>query len=335
MSNPLRPSTVRDGITWNPHDTRGAIAEAAEKYRNWGRWGEDDVRGTVNFIDADKRRQAAGLVQRGVSFSLAIEFGPDGPQDGRYGRTNPILAVRSMDTADAGDVEFPPHGFGGVDDMIVMPLQCATQWDSLGHCFDRGHAWNGRVASEVASVQGDRLTGIHKMAEPIVSRGVLLDAGRVLGTDGELPDGFAITSEHLERIIEAQGATSAVGRGDILLVRTGRLSRARREGWGTYSAGDSPGLSFETAGWLHATEVAAVATDTWGMEVRPNEFFHSFQPLHQVLIPNVGMTIGEIFDLDALAADCAEDGVYEFFLSAAPIPFVGAAGAPVNPIAVK
>ena len=38
-----------------------AIAEAAARYRNWGRWGPDDVLGTVNFIDDAKRRQAAGL----------------------------------------------------------------------------------------------------------------------------------------------------------------------------------------------------------------------------------------------------------------------------------
>ena len=74
-----------------------------------------------------------------------------------------------------------------------------------------------------------------------------------------------------------------------MLVRTGQLARARRDGWGDYAGGPAPGLSLTTAGWLHRTEIAAIATDTWGFEVRPNEFdVPAFQPLHQVVIPNLG-----------------------------------------------
>lgn len=322
--------------TWKRDDPRGAIAEASERVRNWGRWGPDDVRGTVNYINEEKRHAASGLINRGAVFSLSIGFGADGPQTGAGGRTNPIWAARALIVDDSGDdVPFPPHGFGGVDDMVVMPLQCATQWDGLGHVFDRGAAWNGRPAKEVATMSGDPVTGIHTLAAPIVSRGVLLDVGRAFAADGELPDGFAITSEHLQATIAAQGESSTVGTGDIVLVRTGQLARARREGWNGYAGGDAPGLSFETAQWLHDSEIAAIATDTWGFEVRPNEFDTSFQPLHQVVIPSVGLLIGEIWNLDELASDCADDGVYEFFLTAAPIPFTGAAGAPVNPIAVK
>jgi kynurenine formamidase len=151
----------------------------------------------------------------------------------------------------------------------------------------------------------------------------------------ELADGYAITTEDLEATIAAQGESARVGRGDLLLVRTGRLARARREGWGDYAGGDSPGLSFTTVDWLHGTEIAGIATDTWGFEVRPNEFDVAFQPLHQVAIPNMGLFLGEMWDLDALAADCATDGVWDFFLTAAPLPVTGAVGAPVNPVAVK
>ena len=219
--------------------------------------------------------------------------------------------------------------------MIAMPLQCSTQWDGLGHIFDHGIAYNGRRASQVVTSEGDLLTGIETVADRIAGRGVLLDVGRAFGADGELPDGFAITAEHLLATIAAQGDSSRVGRGDLLLVRTGRLARARREGWGDYAGGDSPGLSFTTADWLHGTEIAGIATDTWGFEVRPNEFDVAFQPLHQVAIPNIGLFIGEMWDLDALAADCAQDGRYDFWLTAAPLPVTGAVGAPVNPIAVK
>jgi hypothetical protein len=86
---------------------------------------------------------------------------------------------------------------------------------------------------------------------------------------------------------------------------------------------------------LHRTEIAAIATDTWGFEVRPNEFDVAFQPLHQVVIPHIGLFIGEMWAPDELAAACAADGVYEFFLAAAPLPITGAVGSPVNPVAVR
>jgi len=312
-----------------------AIAAAAARYRNWGRWGPDDRLGTVNFIDEAKRRQAAGLVRRGVSISLSQSFDTDGPQKGWRRRTNPVHTMTDTGTDAAAGKQGFPHGIGGADDVIAMPLQCSTQWDGLGHIFDHGMAWNGRPAGDVVTSDGDLVTGIEHLASPVVSRGVLLDVGRVVGAHGELPDGFAITEEHLQATIAAQGSTSQVGRGDIVLVRTGRLTRARREGWHDYAGGASPGLSFWTAGWLHSTEIAAIATDTWGFEVRPNEFPNAFQPLHQVAIPNIGLLIGEMWDLDALGEDCAGDGVYEFLLAAGPLKVTGAVGAPLNPLAVR
>ena len=312
-----------------------AISEAAARYRNWGRWGSDDVLGTVNFIDEAKRRQAAGLVRRGVSISLSQSFDTDGPQKGWRRRTNPVHTMTDTGTDAALGKQGFPHGIGGADDVIAMPLQCSTQWDGLGHIFDRGMAWNGRRAQDVVTSEGDLVTGIEHLSAPMVSRGVLLDVGRALGNGGELPDGFTITEDHLTATIAAQGETAAVGRGDIVVVRTGQLTRARREGWNDYAGGPAPGLSFFTAGWLHRTEIAAIATDTWGFEVRPNEFPNAFQPLHQVAIPNMGLLIGEMWDLDALAADCAADRVYEFLLAAAPLKVTGAVGAPLNPLAVK
>jgi kynurenine formamidase len=301
-----------------------AIAAAAAACSNWGRWGSDDVRGTLNFLTDGKRVEGARLVRRGVSFSLAQPFDSGGPQTGWRRRTNPVHTM--LDTGlDAADVV--------TDDVVFMPLQCSTQWDGLGHIFDHGRAWNGRDAADVVTSEGDQVTGIETAAALIAGRAVLLDAGRVLGRDGELPDGFAITPDHLEEVIAAHGAS--VGRGDVVLVRTGQLARARRDGWGGYAGGPAPGLSFTCASWLFRTMIAAIATDTWGFEVRPNEFDHAFQPLHQVVIPHIGLYIGEMWDLEALAADCAADGRYEFWLTAAPIPVTGAVGAPVNPIAVK
>ncbi|KRF26003.1 cyclase family protein [Phycicoccus sp. Soil803] len=319
----------------DPTDPAGAIAAAAKRVSNWGRWGDDDVRGTMNFLSQEKRRSAAALVVTGRSFSLSQSFDMDGPQKGWRRRTNPIHVMLDTGSDAVAGVQGFPHGLGGADDVVTMPLQCSTQWDGLGHIFDHGKAWNGRPADQVVTSLGDGVTGIETVADVVAGRGVLLDVARQFGTDGELPDGFAITEQHLEATIAAQGPSSAVGRGDIVLVRTGRLARARREGWRDYAGGDSPGLSFTTVDWLHRCEIAAIATDTWGLEVRPNEFDEAFQPLHQVAIPHIGLFLGEMWDLEALSEDCLADGVYEFWLTAAPIPFTGAVGAPVNPVAVK
>ncbi|WP_040701645.1 cyclase family protein [Nocardia vinacea] len=319
----------------DPQDPEGAVAAAAKRCSNWGRWGNDDVLGTLNFIDDEHRCAGAALVRRGASFSLAQSFDMNGPQRGWRRRTNPVHTM--LDTgvdAERGNQGFP-HGIGGADDVIFMPLQASTQWDGLGHIFDHGFAYNGRRAGDVVTSEGDGVTGIETTAGLIAGRGVLLDVGRVIGADGELSDGFAITPEHLDATIAAQGDTAHLGRGDLVLVRTGQLSRARREGWGEYAGGAAPGLSFTTADWLHGTEIAGIATDTWGFEVRPTEFENAFQPLHQVAIPHIGLFIGEMWDLDALADDCAADGVFEFWLTATPLPVTGAVGAPVAPIAVK
>lgn len=316
----------------NRSDPEGAIAAEAARCSNAGRWGADDVLGTLNFLDESKRVEGARLVRRGAAFSLAQPFDEKGPQNGWRRRTNPVHTM--LDTGlDAERGQGFPHGLGGADDVVFMPLQCSTQWDGLGHIFDHGTAYNGRRAGEVVTSEGDQVTGIETAAAHLAGRGVLLDVGRVVGEDGELPDGFPITVEHLETTAAEHGVQ--VGRGDLVCVRTGRLTRARREGWGSYAGGPAPGLSFTTAGWLHGTEIAGIATDTWGFEVRPNEFDEAFQPLHQVAIPHIGLFIGEMWDLDELAADCAADGRYEFWLTAAPIPFTGAVGSPVNPIAVK
>jgi kynurenine formamidase len=272
-------------------------------------------------------------VKRGKVFSLALALDNNGPQKGTMNRFNPVHSMLA-DGGDwaAGQRPFA-NGIGGADDIVTMPLQCATHWDALSHIFDRGKMWNGYDAAEVTS-QGATRNGIEQATEKLVSRGVLLDIARYKGVLS-LVDGYAITEDDLLGCIEAQGVTSRIGTGDIVLIRTGQLGYARKTGWETYAGGDAPGLSFYTLDWLYRTEIAAIACDTWGLEVRPNEFPGAFQPLHQVAIPNMGLTLGEMFDLDALAIDCVDDGIYEFLLVAAPLPFTGAVGAPANPQAIK
>lgn len=308
------------------------VRETGQRYRNWGKWGPDDELGTLNYITPEMIVKAARLVRRGAVFSLAIPFDSRGPQINQPRRFNPIhkMILTGPDFT-TGAVK-RPGGAGFADDMVIMPLQCATQWDALSHCFLDGTLYNGYDANLVSS-EGAKKNGIEKMARGVVARGVLLDVARVKGVEW-LDPGYAITTEDLEAAVRAHGVT--VGTGDALLIRTGQMAMCRtRGGWGDYAGGDAPGLSFKTAGWINERQIAAVATDTWGMEVRPNEIPDSYQPLHQVLIPNMGLLVGEIFHLEELAADCATDKTYEFLFVAPPLPITGAVGSPVNPLAIK
>ena len=233
-----------------------------------------------------------------------------------------------------------PHGLGGADDVIFMPLQARRS--GTGSATSSTMAWPGTGAAPAMSspVRVTCVTGIETVAAHLAGRGVLLDVGRTLG-DGRRAAGRvrhhrrasrghdrSAGPERTRRVAVTSSWSAPVG--SPAPTRPGR-----RPGWGDYAGGAAPGLSFTTADWLHGTEIAGIATDTWGFEVRPNEFDEAFQPLHQVAIPHIGLFIGEMWDLDALAADCAADGVYDFWLTAAPLPVTGAVGAPVNPLAVK
>jgi kynurenine formamidase len=307
-------------------DAATTITETATRLRNWDRWGPDDQAGTLNFVTPEHIVAAARLVRQGKVFALAIPFDSRGPQRGG-GRFNPVHTM----AFDGGDTLSLPHGIGFSDDHVFMPLQCATQWDALSHAFDNGKMWNGYAATDVTSF-GARKNGIERVRDRFVGRGVLVDMPRFKGVP-HLDTGYAITADDLDGCLAHQRVD--VGRGDFLLVRTGQMGYCRQHGWGEYAGGDAPGLSFYTADWLHQRELAAVATDTWGAEVRPNELPGSFQPLHQVVLPNIGLHLGEIFDLEALANDCAGDGCYEFLFVAPPLPITGAVGSPINPYAIK
>lgn len=309
------------------------VRAIAERCNNWGKWGADDERGTLNYITPEAIVKAAGLVKRGAVFSLAIPFDQKGPQTNNHPRRfNPIHRMMLTGADYASGAFSLPGGVGFSDDMVILPTHCATQWDALSHCFLDGKMYNGYSASEISSA-GAKRNSIDKMAGGVVTRGVLVDLPRFKNVKW-LEPGYPITVADFEGALSAQRVT--VASGDALLVRTGHMAMCRdRRSWGDYAGGDAPGLSLETPDWVHEKQLAAVATDTWGMEVRPNQVSDTIHPLHQIFLTQMGLLIGEIFHLDELADDCAGDGVYEFFFTAPPLPITGAVGSPINPLAIK
>src|ERR1700752_3726340 len=63
--------------------TRDDLRAAAEKYKNWGKWGPDDEIGTLNYTAAEDIVAAAQLVKKGKVVSLALNFDKNGPQGGK------------------------------------------------------------------------------------------------------------------------------------------------------------------------------------------------------------------------------------------------------------
>ena len=270
--------------------------------------------------------------------SLALNFDHTGPQGAKsnypaMGRTNPIHTMIRTGT-DAYSGVLDKRGIRAADDMVIMPLQCGTQWDGLGHIFYEDHMWNGYDCREVTSA-GAQKCGIEKTKSKMVGRGVLLDVGALQGrrtrsTTATASPARISTTPPRSRASPSSAATTSS-------CAPVRWSAAIKAGsWDGYPGGDAPGFAFETLEWIKRTELAALASDTWGCEVRPNETEGGInQPWHWITIPIMGMTMGEIFNLKELADDCAADKVYEFLFVAPAIPITGAVGSPTNPLAIK
>jgi kynurenine formamidase len=321
----------------NPQLTRSDLRKAAQRLKNWGKWGKNDEVGTLNYVGPEQIIAAARLVMSGEVFSLALPFDQRGPQADispgypPLGRFNPIhLMLRTGADAYAGLLDH--RGIRTSDDIVILATQCGTQWDGLSHVFYEDKMWNGYDCRNVSSF-GAKKCGIEKTRDRMVGRGVLLDIPRMLGKP-RLPDGFAITNRLLDRAEKHFG--TSVGRGDFLLVRTGQMDEKLAAGrWSGYAGGDAPGLAFETLDWLHQREVAAVATDSWGAEVRPNNSGDIVSPFHWISIPIMGLTLGEMFCLGELAEACARDGRYDFLFVAPALPLTGAVASPINPLAIR
>jgi kynurenine formamidase len=312
---------------------KAAIYEAAEKLKNWGRWGAEDRIGTLNHITPEMVRDAAKLVRTGEVFAMGIPLNNKGPQSGLFGgRWNPIHTMLATGTdAVAGRFD-QTNKLRFADDALNMPVQAATHWDSLGHIFLDDKMYND-LDARLVDGGGVQELGIEHTRAKMVGRGVLLDVARFKGVPW-LEDGYGISNDELDATAKQQGVE--VRKGDFVIIRTGQMERClHEEKWGAYAGGDAPGVRFENCYWSHAKEIAAICSDTWGVEVRPNETTEVQQPWHWVVIPAIGLTMGEMFYVKELAEACAKDGVYEFFFAGPPLVITGGTGSPINPLAIK
>jgi len=297
----------------------------------WGLFGDDDQLGTLNLLTAERVVEAAKLVRTGAVVPLNLRI--DEPNPPLFGRGAPkqVMHVGPVSRDDYLDNFYP---------------QASSQWDSMRHTMHPQHGfYNGTTPEEI--IEGGGKLGIENMARRgIAGRGVLLDAARYLDSVGMPLDCATysiITKETLEACAKAQRVE--VRTGDVLLIRTGWLTWYLNDATAEqkqYIAGDAMtqlqapriGPDEEMAAFLWDLHVAAVAADNPSLEAwPPGPDRAGF--MHFRLIPLFGMPIGELWWLDDLAADCAADGVYEFFFTSAPLNVPGGVGSPPNALAIK
>jgi len=292
---------------------------------NWGRWGKDDERGTLNHIAPEHVRRAASLVQSGHTVSLAIPInkmaGPDNPHPALHHITH------------NHDIDIPQGEPHFVLDFFGSECHgdCHTHIDALCHVSYRGKLYNGKPVSSVTS-HGPEIMDIASYAHGIVGRGVLLDIPRHRKVKW-LEPGEVVTAEELEAVEKAQGVR--LGDGDIFVFRTGHHRRRLELGpWdNSYEGEGKAGLHVDTIPLLHERRVAAFLPDGDGETVPCNVEGMAY-PIHTLQITAMGMACADSLQFEELVKVCEEEKRWEFMVVAAPLRLPGGTGSLFNPIAI-
>jgi kynurenine formamidase len=310
----------------------------------WGVFGEGDELGAVNFLTPDRVRAAAAAVRRGAVFSL--DYPADafpGPVRFRPPPVHVVNAIGNRPDGTYGHID-PSDASLVLDDYLDgFYLQCASHIDSLRHIVHPEHGFYGGVQRE-RMVAGDPTIGVNRWADSgIVGRGVLVDVAGYRERQGRPLDHAAAESVGpalLDATLSDQRTELQLG--DMVLIRTDypRYHAAHLDD--DQAARHTAGLpqTHETVAWLWDHQVPLVAADNIAVEntlsSEPSELGEGRAGrLHAALIPLLGMVVGELWRLDELAADCRQDGVYEFMLVVKPLNVIGAVGSPANATAIK
>jgi kynurenine formamidase len=302
--------------------TTAALDLMYEDLKNWGRWGQDDERGALNYVTDELRRAASRLVVSGETVSLAHDLATEPLPEHPHPVQHHMLAA-----GDAREANGIP-GYEAARDHLALDIHglYTTHVDALSHMFVRGEMFGGRPASDVRS-DGARCNTVLSMANGVVGRGVLLDIPRA--RDCEFLDtGDVVTVADLEAAEAAQDVR--VVEGDILLVAWGRQQRrAAKKQFDGFS-----GLHPECLPWLHERRVAVLGSD--GIS-DPMPFVGTPQwpfPVHQIGITAMGLHLIDNVALAGLGERCVANGRWEFLFTMGPLRIIRGTGCPVNPVAV-
>jgi len=303
----------------------GAPAGAA-----WGVFGDDDEVGTINLLTPERVIAAAASIRSGKVFALNLPINiPDPPLFTRGKHTHTVKI-------------FPNAEFVLDDYLDNFYPQSSSQWDALAHVKHPVYgAYNGIPDNQMTGRGGMRL-GIDNLARRgIAGRGVLADVARYydrVGKSINFTKAESIPLDDVQAALEEEGV--ALRAGDVLLIRIGwtKFYLSASEEIKAELAKETvvPGIeaSKRTARWLWDNHLAAVASDSPALEALPKPAEET-EFLHFHMLAFFGMPIGEMWNLEGLAADCAADGRYDFFLTSAPLNIPGGVGSPPNALAIK
>lgn len=300
-----------------------------EKLSNWGRWGEDDQLGTLNFLSDENTRKAVSLVREGRTISCA----------------------RTISWEPAPDVSSTPihymvesgEGWASGDKVSARPNQAATDFfglvfhgytithiDSLAHFFWKGKMYNGRPAHLISTSRGATVESVELVKDGIMARGVLVDVPLIRGIDW-VERGEGVMPEDILAAEERCGFR--IQEGDVLLIRTGNLHRRNVEGAVNPREAGSPACQAACLPLFHERSVAVMGSDT-GNDVMPSQYVSMSHPVHQVGITAMGLWILDNPNLEELAEACKQRNRWEFLISINPLRLYNTTGSPVNPVAI-
>ena len=309
--------------------TEQQVLEYFDTLSNWGRWGQDDQLGTLNYLSSSKIKDAMSLVSDfetvSCSSTLKFEAAPDVP--------NPPVhyMLESGEGRATGEKVTGRKSALSIDYIgMVFHGYTVTHVDSLAHFFWDGKLYNGRPSHLISTNLGATVESIELAANGIMTRAVLVDVPMIRGIDWLERGEGVMPSDILEA--EEQCGFS-IQEGDVLLVRTGQLHRRNVEGpVDPYSSG-STACQAGCLPLFHERGISLLGSDT-GNDVIPSGYPSLTNPIHQVGIVAMGLWIIDNANLEELADTCKQKGRWEFMLTILPLKLQNTTGSPVNPLAL-
>jgi kynurenine formamidase len=299
------------------------IGKLFHSLSNWGRWGEDDQLGTLNYLTAATRRDAARLVQDGELIGLGRTLSPrDRPEVG-----SPMLHFMTQ----SGDGA-PESGQGMASDWIGLEFHGygVTHLDALSHVFWDRRMYNDVPATRVDGRRGATVASVEVVKDGVLGRGVLLDVPRTRRILGSGRAG-AIQPEELDACCREQGCD--VRQGDILLVRGGRDDASVALPPEGEPGAVRPGMDVACIRWIHDRAVSVLGSDGVS-DARPSGIPGVATPIHAIGISAMGLWLIDNLYLEDLAARCAASGRWQFCFMMTALRIKNGTGSPVNPMAI-
>jgi kynurenine formamidase len=291
-------------------------------------WGEDDEIGRLNWITPESQREVLDhLDGRGV-FDLSVDYFIGMPSwaqagDPKFDCWMTHTPQGSVNDNLSGSGPEVHEQFSYCGDSIAMYVHTGTHIDTLNHMGYFGLFWNGWTPDKDLGSRVWMKGGPNKYP-PMIARGVLLDVAGLQGVEC-LPESYAITPDDLKAAAREEGVE--LRRGDVVLVRTGRMSRWPNPDY----ADNQPGINVASARYLLEEQgTMCIGSDTMSLEVLPSVESDVFLPVHTYMFATAGAQIMEIVPTDELAAE----KVYEFAFLGFPMKLQGTTGAPIHPVAV-